>query len=260
MKKTLAFLAALTFAVASFTACGGTDDDSKEEKKSKNETSSVSEEKEETKEETKDESEAGTDGTASAESAADSAESSAESTADSVSADVSVSDDTESFDFSGLYNTVDAPSSEAVEADEAKFVGKWECYCMEADGMAYDEIMGIPLYAMLHIELNADKTGIFASMDDPTADSEGEQIKLTWEIDGSSITITAEGEEEKLIGTITKDGYLMLASEDESDAEHIFMKSVTEYTEFDATALEDMFGDLSVDTESDADAAASTEE
>ncbi len=263
MKKTLALIAALTFAVTAFASCGKTDDDSSSKEKSNKETTSSVADESKADEESKADAESTADSeTASADSEtasadADSSKSGdASTTADSAAADSKASDSksaetssadesrlTESdsdIDFSGLYSEVEQPSSDPVNAEQSKFLGKWECYCMAADGLAYDSVFGIPLYASLRFEIKDGGKGIVSSLDDFETGSTADE-DFTWEFADNKITIYSSSD--TTYGYFNSDGYLVLYSESDPEM-FMYFKSVKEYTPFDASDLEDVFGDL----------------
>ncbi len=238
MKKTLAILAALTFAVTAFAGCGEKDDSSSEKSDKKASTSSVAEE---TKEETsaEDESKADEESTAD-ESVAD--ESAAEtSTADESTA--SIADSTAGDEMSEMFNVIASPSDETVDAAANDFVGKWECYALDAEGTCFDAVMGMPLYAVIHIEFYEDNTGALINIDDPTAASE-EKTPIKWTYEDNKIVVESD-DGEKVDCFITTDGYILF--DDDTNSEKLYLRKVDEYTEFDFSTLENMFEDTSAE-------------
>ena len=249
MKKTLAFLAALTFAVTAFAGCGSKDDDPSSEKSEKK-TAATSAAEESKEEDSKEKEEVNADELSEAEESKEDADSTdAESSEEPAESQESSSDEntmsldinTEDLDISGMFHEIEMPSTKTVSADESDFTGKWECYCMVSDGMAYDSMLGMPLYAVLHFELNADHTGVLSSAEDPDT-GERETESMTWEYSGDQIELVSESNGEKLVGKITDEGYLVLESAEQN--EQIYLRSVAEFTEFDWSSLADMFGGM----------------
>lgn len=226
MKKTIAMLASILLAAVSVVSCGNDKDSSEESTAPK--TAASTEASTEAETETDTEAETTTE-----------AETEAKTEADTKDALEEIEDLGQDIDMSSMFTTVDAPEFSPKTAEENDFVGKWECTCMVADGAAYDSIFGVPLYAMFHVELKDDHTGFIASIDDPTSDS-SETTDFTWEFADGTITFSADDEE--LSGAINSDGSLVLY--DEEQTEMLYFRSVAEYTEFDFSALEDMFGGL----------------
>lgn len=242
LKKSIAFLAALTFAVTAFVGCGEKED--KDDDKDSKTTSAAAESKEETKEE------ASSEDAAADTSSEETGDASADASADDASSEEAVTSTADdSMDLSAMFNEVTMPATDAADSAEADFVGKWECYCMGAEGAAYDSIMGMPLYAMIHIEIKADGTGEVASLSGADA-SAPDVTTLTWKYDSNGITVDSDGE--TLKGVITSEGYLLFTSEDSSDVTQLFLKKVDEYTEFD---MESFTNDLAASFGIESDAA-----
>ncbi len=119
----------------------------------------------------------------------------------------------------------------ACGSSEDAFVGKWECKEMNMEGMTIsDEFMGIPVAVMAQMELKDDKTG--------TVSSVGEEAEsFEWEVkDDDTIIATLDGEEVEF----KKDGDLITM---EIDGAKTVLTKVDKFTEFDASALEDL-GDV----------------
>ena len=233
MKKTLAILAALTFAVTAFAGCGEKDDSSSEKSDKKASTSSVAEE-------TKEEKPAEDESKADEESTAD--ESAAETSAADEST-ASIADSTAGDEMSEMFNVIASPSDETVDATANDFVGKWECYALDAEGTCFDAVMGMPLYAVIHIEFYEDNTGALINIDDPTAASE-EKTPIKWTYEDNKIVVESD-DGEKVNCFITTDGYILF--DDDTNSEKLYLRKVDEYTEFDFSALENMFEDTSAE-------------
>lgn len=118
---------------------------------------------------------------------------------------------------------------------EDAFVGKWECKEMKMEGMTIsDEFMGIPVAAMIQVEFKDDKTGVATAMGE-------EEGKFDWEADGDKVTVEIDGEKT----TFTKDGDLITMTSPDDDSQTVVLQKVDNFTEFDASALED--GDLDLE-------------
>lgn len=128
--------------------------------------------------------------------------------------------------------TTEAPSSaEAPETTEIStestteavidWAGKWECVSLTIDGSTYDgEYMGVPLYAMLALELTSDGTAKAMS---PMA---GSETDVEWSPEEDHIVIT-DGKDE-LTASMQDDKLSM------SDGETVYVfERVEGFNEFD---------------------------
>lgn len=223
MKRSIAFIASLLLAALTVTGCGN-DESSSESKADKKAAATEATTEETTEETTKEET--------------TEAETEADSDAEGSEADSDIDANVDMEGLEDMFTVVDAPEYAPKDsAAEADFIGKWECDCMVSDGSAYSAIFGVPLYAMFHLELNEGGTGTLTSIDDPTNEN-SESVEIKWTFaDGK---LSAEADDETLVISINSDGRLVVS--DEAEAELLYFKSVTEYTEFDFSSIEDMLG------------------
>ncbi len=232
MKRSIAFIASLLLAALTVTGCGN-DESSSESKADKKAAATEATTEETTEETTKEE----TTEKATEEETTE-AETEADSDAEGSEADSDIDADVNMEGLEDMFTVVDAPEYAPKDsAAEADFIGKWECDCMVSDGSAYSSIFGVPLYAMFHLEIKEDGTGTLTSIDDPTNEN-SESVEIKWTFaDGK---LSAEADDETLVISINSDGRLVVS--DEEEAELLYFKSVTEYTEFDFSSIEDMLG------------------
>jgi len=146
------------------------------------------------------------------------------------------------------------------------FNGKWECAIMAEDDIAYDEIMSIPLYAILRAEITADED-IFHMITPEGAygSEEEEEDKAPFVFENGRLVISEpvdddddeysdeDGEEEIVYAYINKDGMLVMTDDEQTDL--IYFKRVDSFTEYDWSdyekKLEDFYGDLDSDVVED---------
>lgn len=116
-----------------------------------------------------------------------------------------------------------APSEAEETPSESGFTGKWECTALTIDGETYEgEYMGVPLYAILALELSSDGSAKAIS---PMA---GSETDAEWTAEADEIVI-GEGDEQ-LKASLSGD-ILHMTSED--DATSYDFERVDEFTEFD---------------------------
>lgn len=124
--------------------------------------------------------------------------------------------------------TTETPETETLPEEteplteaEPVWTGRWECVSLTIDGKTYDgEYMGVPLYAMIALELSED--GSVKAMS-PMA---GSETDADWSEDGGHIIISAG--DEKLDAEM-KDEKLCMT---EDDTVYIFGR-VDSFTDFD---------------------------
>lgn len=256
MKKLCIFMAALACAMTAFTGCGTSDEAGSSSEKEISVEESVTDTTGDTTDTTTVTTSAGEVTTAvtgeeatgsETDVTTDTTDTGVTETTDGSSETISVSG-TESgveydinMDLEGLFNVTEAPKYDVVEADKDAFCGKWECLCAETPELTYDAIMGIPLYAMIHMEINADGTVSMITNEGPEGEVETETA--TWTHNGSEAEFTSEDGEVVTV-YMNSDGNLVVKA-NESDAEMqnetMWFRPVDEYTEFDYSSVENMF-------------------
>lgn len=177
-------------------------------------------------------------------------------------------------DMEGLIHQIDVPEYKTVSAEKPEvFDGNWEAEVIISEGTAYDEMLGIPVGAMMHLVIDTAKneaTIINISAPDDSTDKveEDDSIGTTTFEDGMLKVIEPDEDEDgnEIEGqtvttcmSLTEDGKMVLYMEDGEDGVIIF-KKVDQFTAFDwdayAKSLEDAFAVTDEDTaaaEEDAD-------
>lgn len=116
------------------------------------------------------------------------------------------------------------------EKAEDKFIGKWECTEITADGMTMTgEFMGVPVAAMFQIEFKDAENGSVISVgEDP------EEFK--WKADGDTVKLESEEDDEPV--ELKKEGDMLVISEKDEESEVTMkLKKVDKFTEVDPDAF-----------------------
>lgn len=108
---------------------------------------------------------------------------------------------------------------------EADFAGKWECSkIVTQDETAEGEYFGVPLYAIMNVTFNKDKTGIVCSGLNDTSE------EFTWQFSGNYATLIAKEEDEPSYAGFVGD---FLVFFDENKNSVYYFNKVEEFTPFD---------------------------
>lgn len=229
MKKILALLMALTVACSALAACGEDDDSSS--KKSKKNDSAVSTVDSDSDEEKDSEGDDKNDN-----------KNDESKTDDSSEEDSSKEDDKDSSEDDKKDSSEDDKKDSSEDdgnnkGDASNVEGKWECEYMEFAGQKLEDFMGIPVAAMMQLEIKAGGQGV---INDASEGKPSEQT-FTWEIKGNKLVISAKGE--KIEFEINGDR-LVVEKTEGGQAGKVSLKKVDKFTEFDFEAYKDSMGDL----------------
>ena len=169
-------------------------------------------------------------------------------TAETTTTEVTTNTDENDFEFSmdddfaeGMVNEIPVPEFKPDEtAARDAFNGKWECCAIADDKTAYDSILGIPVSAIFHMEITADKDVLVIyeneGMDEEEAEAAPSEAPFTFENGKLTATDTETDEDgtEKtstLYVYLNADGQLVMTEKDSKD--RIYFKQVNEFTKFD---------------------------
>ena len=219
MNKSLAAIAALTLCLSALTACGDDSSNSTAASSAAETTTTVT-------------------------TAATTTTTAVETT----TTEVTTNTDENDFEFSmdddfaeGMINEIPVPEFKPDEtAARDAFNGKWECCAIADDKTAYDSILGIPVSAIFHMEITADKDVLVIyeneGMDEEEAEAAPSEAPFTFENGKLTATDTETDEDgtEKtstLYVYLNADGQLVMTEKDSKD--RIYFKQVNEFTKFD---------------------------
>lgn len=213
MKKIMAFLLGCTMIGCTFTACGkdNDDDDSSAKSTSSSESTEDSSEKESAEKKT-------------TEASADNEKTTEASTEASSEAKTTTDAKTEA-------PTEDNGGSSEGGNLETDVIGKWEASKMVAQGMEMTEFMGLPMHALMHIEIQPNGKCSVASPIDEEESQNG-----TWKISGKdtvSIDFPDENGESDAQEFKYKNGTLVASETENGETVEIHLKKVDKFSEFD---------------------------
>lgn len=234
MKKITAFLLSCIMIGCTFTACGkdNDDDDSSAKKTSSSESTEDSTEMTTSKKKT---TEASTEDKKTTEASTEASSENKKTTEAKTEA-----------------STEDQGGSNQGGNLETIVIGKWEASKMVAQGQEMTEFMGIPMHALMHIDIQPNGKCILTS---PMSEEEESQ-NGTWKISGNNkvvIDFPDEDGESDSEEFQYKDGALVASETEDGETVEVYLKKVDKFSEFDLEKwqqeMQNAFGGMAQDGE-----------
>ena len=126
------------------------------------------------------------------------------------------------------------------DCTEADFTGKWECKkIVTSEETMEGEYFGIPIYAIMNVTFNEDKTGVVGSSLAATPE-EDKPEEFKWELSGNQATITATDDDEPAYAGFDGDNLVFF---DENKYAVYYFDKVDDFTPFDINEFYGSFSD-----------------
>lgn len=142
------------------------------------------------------------------------------------------------------------------DCSEKDFTGKWECKkIVTSQDTMEGEYFGIPIYAIMNVTFNDDKTGVVSSSLAASPEEEKPQ-SFTWEYTDKQVTITAVDDDEPAYAGFDGDNLVFF---DENKYAVYYFDKVDEFTPFDINEFYGSLADEMPDDSEDATEAETTQ-